>query len=46
MAETRGLKAGDIITEIGDVKTKNLTHAEAQRHIIESKNHLRLQVLR
>ncbi|KAK7604495.1 hypothetical protein V9T40_005681 [Parthenolecanium corni] len=46
VAETRGLKAGDIITEIGDVKTKNLTHAEAQRHIIESKNHLRLQVLR
>ncbi|XP_065207721.1 myb-like protein X [Planococcus citri] len=46
IAECRGLKAGDIITEINGQKTNNLCHNEAQRYIVDGGNFLKFIVLR
>lgn len=46
VAEKGGLKVGDIITDIGGEKTNHLTHAEAQRCVIDCGNVLNLKVLR
>ncbi|KAL6963445.1 hypothetical protein U1Q18_043263 [Sarracenia purpurea var. burkii] len=46
IAENRGLKVGDIITEINNQKTNNLCHNEAQRFIADGGNLLKFIVLR